>query len=626
MNYNVKYRVCTTSYFTPKKNVLVYVLDDNFKFGFITYQENGTVTDSGWKKLAIINANSVVRFNIARNTENTSEIINNIDEFINAIKIVTDVDMLFKKTNETSETIDDIKSLLTWYPGDINRTIKKVNLTGNKRWIINSQLNKFNYDVEITCNRGYQFYGIYYSEESDNSTGNSGWLSYPTPLTIPANTIFSILLLNIDIDEAERNQYTGNYDIDPLKIYKSEIYNSIFIKKKTQYHQTIDYLINQENYDHSNLKYCLRWYAGAFNSSTGRPSMTSNYRWRLCSTINKFPFDVKFSTKEGHRFKIFEYTDQNYSNPTTIDWKFWPNTYTIKANTYFVICVLNYNEDQDALNMGSEYDGRYDITNIETSTLFNNIYFEFIKNIKKPNQCVESVCHQGFSNVYNSNNSILSGFINAFYQGFETCETDIKWTSDNIPVCFHDSSFTDSITGTTIVISEHTYEELITYRYRGEIISSLDEVLNVCKIYGMKLELDHLSNTFTDEQLNIMFNLVSKYQMNKFIYWATYDTSLIARILALDTNASFVGNISSNSSIQSILDTYKNSLSEKNKAIIACNYTGITVEQLTEWNKNITEPNISVGVWTIDNINIYKQYLPYTTFIVSNKYCASDAL
>ena len=247
-----------------------------------------------------------------------------------------------------------------------------------------------------------------------------------------------------------------------------------------------------------------------------------------------------------------------------------------------------------------------------------------IQKAKGINPCFMSVSHRGYPlGATNDGANLLSSYTASYYRGFECVETDIQWSSDGVPVCCHDETFTDSDDGTTIItISEHTVTELKAYGYHGETIASLEEVLTLCKQYGMKVQFDKIVSTWTDAQWNTVFSLVSKLKMQKFVIWQVpYDQ--VSKVLEYDKFATLML-LTSKSAISTTITQAKAVANDYNEVLIALYYSGVTVGDMASYNAQITERNISIGMYTIDDIPNYLKYVPYASFITSNRLCLND--
>ena len=105
--------------------------------------------------------------------------------------------------------------------------------------------------------------------------------------------------------------------------------------------------------------------------------------------------------------------------------------------------------------------------------------------------------------------------------------------------------------------------------------------------------------------------------MQDKVSWLTYNPYALKNILPFYKYSEFspVFNFTDEAAALDIATRCKN---DYNKIILNINYQSITIDQLISLNKSLPE-NVFVQVWTIDDIEIYKQYLPYVYGITSNK-------
>lgn len=232
-----------------------------------------------------------------------------------------------------------------------------------------------------------------------------------------------------------------------------------------------------------------------------------------------------------------------------------------------------------------------------------------------------SIAHQGYSRITSEyfGNSRLDSYLGAYLYGFDIVECDIKWTLDGIPVLSHDDTFVDTATGESVTISTTTLEELKACEYHHQTIATFEEAIALCKQLGLKIQVDHTA-IWDSTKWDILFNIVNKYQMKKAVMWGTPNEAIMQIVLNYDNHAScWIFQSYSSDAFNNILSVVRNHRTEYNQFFISFNYTTITPEEIANLNISIPEENINLGVWTIDDLNIYKQYAPYVASITSNK-------
>lgn len=240
--------------------------------------------------------------------------------------------------------------------------------------------------------------------------------------------------------------------------------------------------------------------------------------------------------------------------------------------------------------------------------------------IRNKNVC--AVAHQGLSNTSQYyGNSRLSSIINASKYGFDYCETDLVFTSDNIPVCCHDTTFVDSTTSETVDITSKTYEQLQTYNYYGEKIASFENVLKACKLNGMGLFIDHVTEATegdVDNRISILTQIVQKYNMQNSVKWICGRTSVITKILEWYKYSTICVNLGNMEGLTSLINTYSQYQTDYNKFIVTLNYSNFSVSDVITI-RNTLPPSFDFAIWTIDDQTNYEKYLPYCNIILSNK-------
>lgn len=467
----------------------------------------------------------------------------------------------------------------------------------------------FDRDITISVSNGFKWGYIPFTNGTAGTW--SGWKT--TDFKISAETSFVVQI-------ARTTEITSEI-ADVYEFLSAVTFASVSSVNSTR--------LNEAEISMTDLKSYLGFEIGGLD---GAGKDYNPQTWRLRTKIAILPFDIVIEKSDGYQFKVLTFDDASLSNPVDSGWITNDGaTFSVAKNTYFKILALCTTQDSST----------YAITVIATSNVYNNIFVYRNDNklrdivlkvsaIKSFNPCFVSMAHQGFSATgqYYGNNKI-SSYIGAFEHGFDTAETDIQWSSDGVPVCCHDATFTDSDDGTTVItIANHTVEELKTYGYYGETIATLDEVMATCKTYGLRLELDKVQPTWTDEQWQAVFDIVSKYQMQKHVIWTLpYNTNAtLNKILAYDKWATVLLNLQDASLLDSYVTWVRSVLTDNCTIILGVLYTVLSVSDLISYNKELTERNFKILVWTIDDLATYESYMPYCWGIASNKLCAKDVM
>lgn len=114
----------------------------------------------------------------------------------------------------------------------------------------------------------------------------------------------------------------------------------------------------------------------------------------------------------------------------------------------------------------------------------------------------------------------IPSFEQAKLAGYNTVICNVHFTSDNVPVCIHDSTI-DATSDGTGAVSSYTYEQLQAYdfgswfntAYTGTKIPKLEEVLTFLSANGMRPAIS-LHGDQTEAQLDVIAELFKKHCIN----------------------------------------------------------------------------------------------------------------
>ena len=259
---------------------------------------------------------------------------------------------------------------------------------------------------------------------------------------------------------------------------------------------------------------------------------------------------------------------------------------------------------------------------------------DYLPYIRQKFTNIYSVGHQGFGagqNGYRGNS--LTGFKKGAIFGFDCLECDLAVTSDNKLVLNHDPTITDD-DGNTYTIAETTYDELRSHLYGGETICSFEECLNVCKIFGVDLSIDHVYTLLNnDTAYNLMKSLVYLYSMQSRILLATLQmwrgevTPAFHRKLCQDfPNATLVfknedttwTNAKFDIVQEDYIDTYHMKVMVGGPYDTTYSVANIRVAQ--------QYPDMKIGFYTIDVASTYYNVAKRVDWITSDRYCGRNVV
>lgn len=114
-------------------------------------------------------------------------------------------------------------------------------------------------------------------------------------------------------------------------------------------------------------------------------------------------------------------------------------------------------------------------------------------------------------------------------------ESDIQFTSDHVPVMFHDPTIDRVVTGHTGTIRDYTWAEVQTFdvstyfhdaypekwepEFANARIMSLDEYIQFCKGVGKPTCLEIKSSDWTPDEIETVIEIIDKYRFEKSILW-----------------------------------------------------------------------------------------------------------
>lgn len=132
----------------------------------------------------------------------------------------------------------------------------------------------------------------------------------------------------------------------------------------------------------------------------------------------------------------------------------------------------------------------------------------------------------------------INAYKEAYKKGFRTLLCDLMFTSDNVPVCFHDLYLNQNYhdvydangilvsTTTPIYVKEHTYDELNSYDYglymgtqfKDYPLLKFEDMLKLVKYLGVDIYVE--IKEMTEAQSKIACDLVRKYGVSERTSWS----------------------------------------------------------------------------------------------------------
>lgn len=239
---------------------------------------------------------------------------------------------------------------------------------------------------------------------------------------------------------------------------------------------------------------------------------------------------------------------------------------------------------------------------------------------------VRSINHRGY-NITAPENTIPA-FQLSKHIGFDYVETDVAFTSDNVPVLLHDATINRTSNGTGN-ISQLTFQQVRQYdfgswknsKYAGTKIPSLDEFLSICKRLMLKPYIELKSNeTYTEAQIQLAVDIVNKYDMSEQCTFISFNQNYLTYVKNYAPNirlgllrGSYITND------ENICNSLK---TEHNNVFYDLDYNNLTDEVLTIFKNN----KIPIELWTVDSSEIIETMDGYISGVTSDNLIAGKIL
>ena len=293
------------------------------------------------------------------------------------------------------------------------------------------------------------------------------------------------------------------------------------------------------------------WVFGTIKSETGKNDNATN-RLRLEKNI-PLDFFEKVTILNGYKFKPFFY-DKNMVFVGTRDWvysKLEKDTIVSSYPTakYLRIIIANNSSSVTIdLSMVEESGIKF---YMYIGKMIDNVYTNNAEKLpvdqyrKDKDYGVIFVAHQGMANTMPPNTGI--SFIEAINFGCDGIETDVHFTSDNIPVLLHDETINaqarnadGTVITNDVAIASSTYADLLSYDfgikygYGGTKICTFYDYIDLCKVYGI-IPYIELKSLMTISQINTLLSYVEKRGI-KNVVWSSTHSQNVKNIVTLRDN------------------------------------------------------------------------------------------
>jgi glycerophosphoryl diester phosphodiesterase len=229
------------------------------------------------------------------------------------------------------------------------------------------------------------------------------------------------------------------------------------------------------------------------------------------------------------------------------------------------------------------------------------------------NAKIKGINHRGFNTV--APEESRSAYLLSKQNGYHHWEGDINWTKDNVPMMIHDLAINrtarnldgSQISG-TVNLTDLNYADLAKYdfgivkgdRYKGEPLLSFEELVKLARYNDTFLHIE-FKYAFTDEQVQILHNIIKKYNMLDRIGWQAFGWDNLKPMMALEPNGQYEllgGDIN---------DDYFNkmdALKTDNNTIIASQDASRSVVDI----QKIADKGYPIYLWTVDDGDTVRKF------------------
>lgn len=354
--------------------------------------------------------------------------------------------------------------------------------------------------------------------------------------------------------------------------------------------------------------------------NTNRSMRFRIYRYNLDKTFSGVEFETSHSstnetvtisdiTNYCYRFLLFNSSDQTGS--ITLDEALF-HYYVAYADDMII-----YNTDKTLTKENQIADAKAVGDKINSLTNQNTSFISFI-------------AHQGGKEDGIPQNTIPN-FINASKKGYKWIETDVRWTSDGIPVISHDDDRTVYGTLTTVKISETTYSDLITNQFFSDAsitIPTYYEMLKTCKLYGLKVAVE-LKASGTLVQRKDLVDYAKKINMYDKIAMKTFSFGYLSELRTYYPDICLMWTTATIRSIDDIKNSsdytnLRNMLSDTGEAVISvtCGAEGFD----ETWINSVRELGFHVGMYSANDLTIIKSLITELDYVTSDYYNLNDII
>ena len=226
------------------------------------------------------------------------------------------------------------------------------------------------------------------------------------------------------------------------------------------------------------------------------------------------------------------------------------------APTYCILLSFTMTTDTNAYINKFVSEGAFEVE-VLGYTSQNNLPCNdtFINELNAPFRLIS---HRGW-NSWNGElypEQVISSYKESYKRGLRNVECDVKFTSDGIPVLLHDNTINRTARNlngseleTDVYLRDLTYEQVRNNydfgiyqgeRFKGTKIPTLEELLRLCKILGMRIILEYKADengtVGVNEGVEKVYNLVKNNGMLDYVVFLSGNQEVWNKIDELNTS------------------------------------------------------------------------------------------
>lgn len=234
---------------------------------------------------------------------------------------------------------------------------------------------------------------------------------------------------------------------------------------------------------------------------------------------------------------------------------------------------------------------------------------------------IKGVNHRGYNIIAPENT--LPAYRLSKLQGFNYVETDIRFTSDGVPVLLHDESINRTSNGQGR-IQDMSFEEVRSFdfgswkapSFNGTQIPSLEEFLSLCAEIGLSPHLELKEGT--QKQVSQIISLVEQFGLSDRVVYISFNLNLLKYVLQIMPNAC-VGVLTRSVNESVVSNTISMRTKFNNVYISASDYSENAISLCRQ-------SELPLGVWVVDSKEIILSLPRYVSSVSSDNLHAGRIL